>query len=95
MKIQPARGYYVIDIPETKATSHGLQLADTATNSAPVIGTITAVPEDNEMYQGAHKVGTQVVFRKYAIDELKYQTPDGEQKVWILDARDILGTVIV
>lgn len=82
-------GYYVIEIPEVTQTAGGLEMAeDKEQNTAPVFGTVTAVADSSTV-----PVGTVLVFRKYAIDELKYQTPEGEKKIYLLDGRDILGVV--
>lgn len=89
MNITPLTGHYVIDIPQTAETTAGLILADVQTNSSPVVGTITAAYKDSPL-----AVGTQVIFRKYAIDELKLSTPEGEKIMWMLDERDILGVVV-
>jgi co-chaperonin GroES (HSP10) len=91
MKIKPSRGHYVISIPETTQTKAGLDLVDSHSNSAPVMGVVVSAPEAVD--GPVHEEGTVLLFRKYAVDELKFMTNDGEQKLFILEARDILGTV--
>lgn len=67
-------------------TDGGLIIADTATNSAPVMGTIIRVgPESN------FKSNDRVMFRRYSIDELKIVGPTGEQLFYFLEDADILA----
>lgn len=76
--------------PDEKATETegGIILAGDEKNTAPVKGVIIRAGKDSE-----HHEGQTVLFRRYAIDELKIQDGIEEQIVYFLEDSDILGTV--
>lgn len=82
----------MVVIPDEKPnkTEGGLELGGNSTNNAPVKGTILTVGDKSQF-----TAGTIVLFRRYAIDELKIQTPTEEKTIYFLEDSDILGTVKV
>lgn len=86
----PTKGHSIIKVHEKPAEAGGLILAGEAQNTAPVIGVVVRESEGSFF-----KEGTQVVFRKYAIDTLNWINDDGvEETLYILDNREILASVV-
>lgn len=70
-------------------TEGGLEISDTATNSAPVLGEVI-----KSGLGSAFQPGQWVMYRRYAIDELKIPKADGEDDiVCFLDDTDVLAVV--
>lgn len=87
--IKPTGSKILIEVAEVaKQTSSGLIIADTATNFAPVTGKIINVGE-----LSVYKIGQQVLFRRYSVDELKIVSPTGEQLFYFLEDADVLALV--
>lgn len=88
-KLVPTAGHVIIKVNEKPQEAGGLILAQTESNSAPVIGTVTHTHK-NSPYQ----VGDEVVYRKYAVDTLKWTNKEGiEQILYILDTEEILAFI--
>ena len=88
--IEPTKGHVLVELPEANKEVGGVILAGDQANTAPVRGTIIRIPELGSPFA----VGEVVFFRKYAIDELKFNEEDlTEVQVYIVDEREILGAV--
>lgn len=88
-ELKPTKGYSVIQVLEKPDEAGGLVLVNSESNAAPVIGTVVRESDGSPF-----KEGMQVVFRKYAIDELNWTGENGlEQKVYVLDNKEILATI--
>lgn len=88
-KLVPTKGHVIISIQDKPQEAGGLILSQTETNSAPVIGKVTHVGE-NSPYQ----VGDELVFRKYAVDTLKWINDKGlEEILYILDNDEVLAFI--
>ena len=89
--IEPTKGNLLVEIPEKATKSGDIILAGDQEYNAPVRGTILRVPE---MYGTNFKVGEEIFFRKYAIDELKFKKEDlSEDIVFIIEESEVLGVI--
>ena len=89
--IEPTKGNLLVEIPEKQKKSGDIILAGDQDNNAPVRGTIIRVPE---MYSTNFKVGEEIFFRKYAIDELKFKREDlSEEVVFVIEESEVLGVI--
>lgn len=82
-------------------TSWGAELPDSENSGMPVIAQIVALG-DKTFWQsfliliGAKKkwkVGQWIYFRKYSVDELQVNTPDGQMKLFVLEENEIIGII--
>jgi len=87
-KINPAGKRMLIKIYEMDKTIGGLEVSDTATNSAPVSGEIIKAGK-----LSIFSVGQHVMFRRYSVDQLTINKPDGENIFYFLEDDDILATI--
>lgn len=89
-KIVPKGGYLLVEVYEPpKETSAGLEVFNSdALYATPVMAAITRTGEKSE-----YKVGDKVLFRRYALDELKLPTAEGEQKIFLLDEKEIIAHI--
>lgn len=89
--IEPTKGRVLVELPEKSLQVGDIVLADSdQANTAPVRGTVIRVPASGSIC----KVGETIFFRKYAIDELKFNEDDlNEVKVYIVEEDEILGVV--
>lgn len=67
-------------------TSSGLEMADTSANTFPVAGNIIASGPESK-----YKAGSQVMFRRYSLDELKISSGGVEQTIHLLEDSDVLA----
>ncbi len=89
MKFQPWGKRLLVKRPEVKTqTASGLYIPDVAQKEKPLEGVIVAVGPDVTV--AVAKVGTRVLFGKYAGSELKV---DGVEHL-LLNEDEILGSVI-
>lgn len=87
--IQPTGVRILLKVKEVETTtSSGLEISDTATNSAPVMGDIISVGPNS-----VFKKGQTVMFRRYSVDLLKIVGPTGEQEFFFLEDNDVLATI--
>jgi co-chaperonin GroES (HSP10) len=85
--IKPVGKHILVETFEgDNTTDSGLELADTASNSFPVSGTIIASGPQSE-----YSIGQEVMFRRYSLDELKISSGGKEQTVYLLEDTDILA----
>lgn len=88
--IEPTKGHVLVELPEKATEVNGVVLAGDQANNAPVRGTVIRIPEAGSPFA----IGETIFFRKYAIDELKFNEEDmSEVAVFIVDEREILGVV--
>lgn len=88
--IEPTKGHVLVELPEKTTEVSGVILAGDQANTAPVRGTVVRIPESGSPFA----TGEVIFFRKYAIDELKFNEEDmSEVSVFIVDEREILGVV--
>lgn len=101
-KLVPVGFRVLVDIPKkATVTSSGFILPETDNAGMPTVGMI--VLTGNKTWwqktlillglKPKYKVGQQVYFRKYSIDELKLNTPDGELTLYVLEEAEIIGLV--
>jgi len=76
-KIVPLKKSVLIK-PRTRTaeTDGGLVIPEESYTPTPVVGDVLAVGEESQF-----KVGDIVFFRRYSIDELKFNTADGVQQI--------------
>lgn len=88
----PTRNHLLIKIAEkTQETESGLITADTATNSAPVVGEVIRKGD-----QALFKVGEIVMFRRYSVDEIRVPTETGEDDIfYFIEDTDVLSVIKV
>lgn len=87
--LTPTKGHSIIQIREKPVEAGGLIIAGDQQNSAPVIGQIVRTSDDSR-----YPEGTEVVFRKYAIDTLNWVNDDGiDETLYILDNEEILAFI--
>jgi len=68
-------------------TEGGLTLSHSDnTHMAPILGTVLKVGD-----KSVFKEGDMVFFRRYSVDELKFVTSSGEQKVHMVEDDEIIG----
>lgn len=89
-KVRPIGERIVVEVHTVSdETASGLVLSDTSSNSAPVIGKVVRVSE-----QSTYKPGQIVLFRRFAVDELKFNDSDASQKVLnMVEESEILGVL--
>jgi len=88
-KITPTQGNILVKPYEKPTEVGGLQLVGSQQNEAPVRGEIIEVAQPSKF-----RVGSNIFFRKYAIDELNYIDSDGkETKVWLVDENEVLAVL--
>jgi len=90
--IFPTGNRLLIKIRETeRETETGLITADTATNSAPVVGEVIRSGE-----KAKFDAGQTVMFRRYSVDEVRVQREDGEDDIfYFIEDEDVLGEIRV
>jgi co-chaperonin GroES (HSP10) len=91
-KIEPTGDRYLIEIYQSASESaSGLAIENNNNvSAAPVLGTILKV---SNKAKEDFKVGDQIFFRRYSIDELKVITPDGEQTIYMVEGSEIVAVV--
>lgn len=88
-EIKPTPGNVLIKPYEKPKEVNGFILSDGQANDAPVRGVVLEVS-----YGSPFKVGQELFFRRYAIDELKYLDENSkEEKVWLVDEREVLAVL--
>ena len=88
--IEPTKGHVLVKLPEKTTEVGGVIIAGDQANNAPVRGEIIRTPKSGSPFL----VGETIFFRKYAVDELKFNQEDmSEVEVYIVDEREILGVV--
>jgi hypothetical protein len=89
-ELVPTKGHSIIRVEKKPTEANGLILAGESLNSAPVIGTVIRASDGS-----AYSEGTEVVFRKYAIDTLTWVNENGEEEIlYILNNEEILASII-
>ena len=89
--IEPTKGNLLVEIPEKAKKSGDIILAGDQDNNAPVRGMILRTPKD---YPSSFRVGEEIFFGKYAIDELKFKKEDlSEDIVFIIEESEVLGVI--
>lgn len=88
--IEPTIGHVVVELPPATTEVSGIIIAGDQANSAPVRGTVIRISTKGSPF----KVGEEIFFRKYAIDELKFTEVDmSNVSVYIIDEKEVLGVV--
>ena len=88
--IEPTKGHVLVELFEPPKEAGGIILAGEQANNAPVRGVVIRNSEEG----GKFKLGEEIFFRKYAIDELKFTMEDqSTQTVFIIDEQEVLGVV--
>ena len=85
--------------PET--TSSGFILPENENQGMPVLAqviltgkkTLWQKIETLLNFKPSYKIGQWVYFRKYSIDEMKLNTPEGEVAIYVLEEPEIIGVV--
>jgi co-chaperonin GroES (HSP10) len=101
-KITPIGFRVLVKVPEKpQTTSSGLFRAETEHTGIPVMAQITVLGQKTLWekfitffgFKTKYRVGQWVYFRKYSIDELRVNTPDGTLVLYMLEEEEIIGTV--
>lgn len=85
--IQPVGEKIIIEaITRSSETTTGFILPEEANTSTPVIGKIIAVGEDS-----IYSVGDMVFFRRYSIDELKFNVDGKNEVVSLIEDSEVVA----
>jgi co-chaperonin GroES (HSP10) len=89
--IEPTKGHVLVELPPKASQVGDLVIPDSdQANTAPVRGTVIRIAAAGSPFA----VGETIFFRKYAVDELKFNEEGlKEVQVYIVDEREILGVV--
>ena len=88
-KINPVGARVLLEIyTSAQESTAGLVLSDNNASSTPVTGKVLRVGKDS-----IFKEGQTVFFRRYSVDELKFNTAEGEQKVFLLEDEEIIAVL--
>ena len=82
-------------------TASGLSLPETEHNGMPAMGQITMKGKKTLWqriilflgFKPKYKVGQWVYFRKFSVDELQVETPEGKLNLYVLEENEIIGLV--
>lgn len=87
--IQPTEGRMVVSIYEGETeTESGIEISTSGANTAPVIGVLLRCGHNVPFNEG-----DEVLFRRYAMDELTISTGIEDKKIYFLETSDILGVI--
>jgi len=87
--ITPTEGRILVEIYEgEKETDSGIEIVSSGANQAPVVGKIIKCGKNTPFEDG-----DQVLFRRYAMDELTISTGVEDKKIYFLETSDILGVI--
>lgn len=101
-KIIPVGFRVLVDVwKKPTTTDAGFVLPENENQGMPVLARISILGKKTlwqkiQMCLGLkprYKVGQWVYFRKYSIDEMKLNTPEGEMTIYILEEPEIIGLV--
>lgn len=88
--IQPTEGRILVSIYEGETqTDSGIEISSSGANTAPVIGVILRCGPNVPFTEG-----DEVLFRRYAMDELTISTGVEDKKIYFLEVADILGVIV-
>lgn len=88
--IEPTKGHVLIEVPKKETEVEGIIIAGDQKNNAPVRGTVIRVSPDGSPFAE----GEEIFFRKYAMDELKFEDETlTEMTVMLVDETEVLGVV--
>ncbi len=90
-EIKPIGKRCLIQIEQSaNKSASGLILNQDQNNisTAPVIGTVL-----NKGSESIFEIGDKLLFRRYGVDELKFITESGEQKVFIIEDEEVLAII--
>jgi co-chaperonin GroES (HSP10) len=100
--ITPVGFRLLVKVPEKPLqTSAGLYRPETEHQGIPVMAKVVTVGEKTPYekllvalgFKRKFGVGDWVYFRKYSLDEMKVNTPDGSVTVFMLEEDEIVGVV--
>lgn len=99
MKLRPLGNHILVEAQEKESvTASGIIIPDTADKERPERGVVMAVGEGKVRDDGTRapidvKVGDQVVFKKYAPDEVELTDGGIKKKYLILSADDVIAVI--
>ena len=88
--IVPLKNFLLIDASSSRPTetSSGFVLPEERYSPTPVLGTVIAAGP-----QATIKVGQTVLFRRFSIDEMKFNTDGTQQVISLLSEDEIVGVI--
>lgn len=88
--IKPKKNFIIVDPSSARAdeTSSGFVLPEERYTPTPVIGTVRAVGPESEF-----KIGQTVFFRRFSIDELKFNVDGKKQVVSLISDDEVVAIV--
>ncbi|MEK7183876.1 MAG: co-chaperone GroES [Patescibacteria group bacterium] len=100
MNLKPLGNHIILAAANKEAiTALGIIIPDTADKERPERGTVVAVGPGKMLENGTRqaidvKVGDEIVFKKYAPDEIELKNPAGESKKFlIVNADEVLAVI--
>ncbi|MFZ2681583.1 MAG: co-chaperone GroES [Patescibacteria group bacterium] len=101
MQLKPLGNHIILAVaPKETTTALGIIIPDTADKERPERGTVVAVGPGKVLDNGTRQpidvqAGDEVVFKKYAPDEIELKNPAGESvKYLIVNADEVMAVVV-
>ena len=100
MNLKPLGNHIIVEAAGKETTTAlGIIIPDTADKERPERGTVIAVGPGKLLENGSRqamevKVGDEIVFKKYAPDEIELRGADGEPKKYLVVNADEVMAVI-
>ncbi len=100
MHLKPLGNHVILAVaPKESITALGIIIPDTADKERPERGTVVAVGPGRLLDTGSRqpidvKAGDEVIFKKYAPDEIELKTPTGETvKYLVVNADEVMAII--
>ena len=99
MQLKPLGNHIILTAPEKETTTAlGIIIPDTADKERPERGIVVAVGPGKLLESGARqvidiKVGDEIVFKKYAPDEIELKSAEGTKKYLVVNADEVMAIV--
>lgn len=100
MNLKPLGNHIILAaVDKETTTALGIIIPDTADKERPERGTVVAVGPGKMLENGTRqsidvKVGDEIVFKKYAPDEIEVKQPTGETKKFLVVNADEVMAII-
>ena len=88
-KIEPVGDRVLVENIEGDTKSKmGLELSDANGKELPIMGKVLAIGSESKF-----KVGDVLLFRRYAVDELKFNREGEETTIYLAEGVDVIGRI--
>lgn len=100
MKLKPVGNHVIVEaLAKETTTALGIIIPDTADKERPERGTVMAIGAGKLLENGNRQaievaVGDEIVFKKYAPDEIELKEADGRSKKYLIVNADEIMAVI-